>query len=97
MNFIRLETKNEELVAAEAVVNVTGAWQLGDLIDAVTVGSLQELAVVLEDADRYYRAVRKPSLAKAACAVRERVIDQIVAAGGSVPKARVGAEKRFVS
>lgn len=97
MNFIRLETRNEELVAVEAVASVAGAGCVGDLIDADTVEALQELAVVLEDADRYYRAVRRPSLAKASCAVRGRVIDQIVAAGGSVPKARVGAEKRIVS
>lgn len=87
---VRVVGKNEATVASEAVVLVPGVWYLDGLLDSQTVEPLEALAGVLEDAVRYYQLVRRPSLAKAAVAVRERVIDQITANGGTIPRCQKG-------
>jgi hypothetical protein len=86
---VRVVGKNEQAVASEAVVNVPGVWYLDGLLDAESAEPLEALAGVLEDADRYYQAVRRPGLSRAAAALRERVIDQITANGGTIPRCRV--------
>jgi hypothetical protein len=91
MILISLATKNEVTVACSAIAVVPGfiKWPSGRLLQAQSVGPLEALAGVLEDACRYYQLVRRPSLVKAAVALRERVIDQITANGGTIPRCRV--------
>jgi hypothetical protein len=89
---VRVVGKNEATVAHSAIALVPGFTKSpsGRLLSAQTVEPLEALAGVLEDAVRYYQLVRRPSLAKAAVAVRERVIDQITANGGTIPRCRKG-------